>query len=595
MAEGKTSWESAFQRFLETLNDVGLHEHGLIVLNGTSSVAQLCQQEASKIRIPGRSEGELSGEFKTICELHKALVGTEARADEPRQELGDQVFDPEHVPGTPIWEFLQESCPFQNSLPVGYFYLITHFKLPTLGHHTFTVLNVNTNRSVSIAHADDIKWIVIDDAESSSRDYLYHLDFALSHEGVNLCILWFLFHSDKFSASTFELYILACLQSEERSTAQQMWFWYEFLTGKNLSLPDLGSASEPGPVFLLDPDIYHTPRPIPSPRHGILANQLGNRGFCPVLRKHLSSIPSQELAEKLRSALKQVPDGMVRSVRTTLYAAETTASYEIEYEYPSEDQVRSISQEIETILSDASFAITEDSLCSLNQTFLGNKSPTTYRNFQNWISTAYIPPKPSDVNSLMSSLLSCLDTILDDPFIDPITAATIIAIGFVDIHPFRDGNGRLHRFLLHFILSRKGFYDPGIILPLSKGILDSKEKYFESLRADRKYLMRVIDYTFDPQADTLTVNNPITHPWYRYPDMTATANFLRDALSATIDVHLPREIASAIQLAEALARLSSEAGIDEADGRKFLNKFLPSCGHLVIAQPRHITRRTRER
>ena len=33
--------------------------------------------------------------------------------------------------------------------------------------------------------------------------------------------------------------------------------------------------------------------------------------------------------------------------------------------------------------------------------------------------------------------------------IDPVVAASILAFGFVHFHPFEDGNGRLHRYLVH--------------------------------------------------------------------------------------------------------------------------------------------------
>ncbi len=37
--------------------------------------------------------------------------------------------------------------------------------------------------------------------------------------------------------------------------------------------------------------------------------------------------------------------------------------------------------------------------------------------------------------------------------LDPIVSAAILAFGFVYIHPFEDGNGRLHRYLFHHVLA----------------------------------------------------------------------------------------------------------------------------------------------
>ena len=36
-------------------------------------------------------------------------------------------------------------------------------------------------------------------------------------------------------------------------------------------------------------------------------------------------------------------------------------------------------------------------------------------------------------------------------------AAAAVAFGFVYIHPFEDGNGRLHRWRIHHVLARAGF------------------------------------------------------------------------------------------------------------------------------------------
>jgi Fic family protein len=38
-----------------------------------------------------------------------------------------------------------------------------------------------------------------------------------------------------------------------------------------------------------------------------------------------------------------------------------------------------------------------------------------------------------------------------------VAIAALVAFGFVFIHPFGDGNGRIHRFLIHQVLSTEGF------------------------------------------------------------------------------------------------------------------------------------------
>ena len=61
--------------------------------------------------------------------------------------------------------------------------------------------------------------------------------------------------------------------------------------------------------------------------------------------------------------------------------------------------------------------------------------------------------------------------------LDPVIAAAILAFGFVYIHPFEDGNGRIHRYLIHHILSKRGFNPPQLVFPVSAAILDRIEDY----------------------------------------------------------------------------------------------------------------------
>ncbi|MBC9209542.1 Fic family protein [Roseomonas aerophila] len=47
--------------------------------------------------------------------------------------------------------------------------------------------------------------------------------------------------------------------------------------------------------------------------------------------------------------------------------------------------------------------------------------------------------------------------------IDPVLQAAAIAFGFVTVHLFEDGNGRLHRFLVHHVLAERRFSPPGLV------------------------------------------------------------------------------------------------------------------------------------
>lgn len=54
--------------------------------------------------------------------------------------------------------------------------------------------------------------------------------------------------------------------------------------------------------------------------------------------------------------------------------------------------------------------------------------------------------------------------------------ASVLAFGFVYIHPLADGNGRVHRFLFNDILRRDGVLPESVILPISSVIAESSSE-----------------------------------------------------------------------------------------------------------------------
>jgi len=81
-----------------------------------------------------------------------------------------------------------------------------------------------------------------------------------------------------------------------------------------------------------------------------------------------------------------------------------------------------------------------------------------------------VPARPEDVRDLMEGLVQQAERFRQNSqSMDAVIMAASVAFGFVFIHPFMDGNGRLHRYLIHEILSAAGFTPKGIVyryLPL---------------------------------------------------------------------------------------------------------------------------------
>jgi hypothetical protein len=108
------------------------------------------------------------------------------------------------------------------------------------------------------------------------------------------------------------------------------------------------------------------------------------------------------------------------------------------------------------------------------------------------------------------------------------------------MHPFEDGNGRIHRFLIHNILSRRGFTPAGIMFPVSAVMLKQMGEYDASLEAFSKPLMPLIDYTLDDQGRMKVANN--TREFYRFIDLTPQAEALFAFIRETIEVELVEEL-----------------------------------------------------
>src|SRR5207247_11349201 len=76
---------------------------------------------------------------------------------------------------------------------------------------------------------------------------------------------------------------------------------------------------------------------------------------------------------------------------------------------------------------------------------------------------------------------------------DTVSAAAAIAFGFVYVHPFVDGNGRLHRWLVHHVLATAGYNPLGVVFPISAAILRRIDEYRTVLESYSAAMLPVID------------------------------------------------------------------------------------------------------
>ena len=125
--------------------------------------------------------------------------------------------------------------------------------------------------------------------------------------------------------------------------------------------------------------------------------------------------------------------------------------------------------------------ITKDFICELHKLVVQNTLKKElipeigkYRTLQVYIhGRDWIPPKPNEVPNEMKNLLSWYSK--NKKKIHPIILATYFHVAFETIHPFVDGNGRVGRLLMNFILHKYSY--PMINIPNK-----IKFRYYESLK-----------------------------------------------------------------------------------------------------------------
>jgi len=153
-------------------------------------------------------------------------------------------------------------------------------------------------------------------------------------------------------------------------------------------------------------------------------------------------------------------------------------------------------------------------------------------------------PIPEHISARHEDLESLVDGLIDYDLrtqgkIDPVIASASLSFGFVYIHPFSDGNGRIHRYLFHHVLAREGYNPPGMIFPVSAAILELIGRYGETLRSYSSKILPLIKCEPTRDNNVSVLNN--TGDYYRYFDASSHAIFLFSCVQRTIEKDLPEE------------------------------------------------------
>tara|TARA_R110002050_G_scaffold129000_1_gene250423 strand:+ start:18875 stop:20425 length:1551 start_codon:yes stop_codon:yes gene_type:complete len=386
-------------------------------------------------------------------------------------------------------------------------------------------------------------WQVLTPRHQPEETLYKQLVFALKYEGINLLVLKKLFE------------ILPKQEIESIITTEtlgqysrRIWFLYEWLFQTTLAIPNLERGNY---VELINDKIqYGLQEGVKSSRQRIINNLPGTVGFCPMIfrTKKLESYIQANLFHKQNAFINSVHKDVLQRAASFLLLKDSKASFTIEGENPGNNRAMRWGKAIGQA---GQIPLSLEELIRLQQIVIENSRFTAMglRKFGGFVGEHdritgepipdHISAKEQDVPQLINGLLATNETLKDQNY-DAILTAAVLAFGFVFIHPFVDGNGRLHRYILHHILASKKVAPQGVIFPVSSSILDHIDDYRTVLESYSHPLLDHIEWTETADHNVSVSNNTID--FYRYFDATPQAEFLYDCVADTLERVIPEEV-----------------------------------------------------
>lgn len=387
------------------------------------------------------------------------------------------------------------------------------------------------------------EWLLLTPRHAPADTLAGHLELALKWEGVSLAVL-----SALFRTVPAEEIAAVVREKPKGAYARRLWFLYEWLTGKELDVPDPGKVKA---VPVLDPrQQFAIQEGTLSSRHKVVDNLPGTREFCPLVRwtPALEELVGMKLDTRAREVIGRTHPDVVTRAAAFLLLQDSRSSFQIEGEQPSPERAarwgRAIAragamrlsvEELERlqgeVIGDARFVR------------LGLRAEGGFVGVHDRVTRQPIPKhvsaRPEDLPDLVSGVVE-YDGRAVAGGMDPVVTAAAVAFGFVYIHPFEDGNGRLHRWLIHHVLARAGYSPRGVIFPVSAAILREIDAYRKVLESYSEPLLPLIEWRATGRGNVEVLDDTGDH--YRYFDATAHAEFLYHCVRATVERDLPAEV-----------------------------------------------------
>lgn len=424
----------------------------------------------------------------------------------------------------------------ERATPAGYSALIEAYRLAVPPPRTLHA----TGERHRIVEADG--WRILTPRHTPKSTLAGHLTFALKHEGLDLAVLKRL-----FLALGDEPIAAIVRATPTGAYARRIWFLLEWLTGRRLDLPDATGGRY---VPVVDPRLQYAPVGESVSRQRVHDNLPGTPAFCPLVFRtaELEHQVASDLARRAQAVVADVPRDVLARTAAFLLLHDSRSSYAIEGERPPHTRIERWGRAIGEA---GRHELDADELLRLQALVIGDARFVTlgFRHEGGFVGEHdrrtrmplpdHVSARPEDVASLVQGVIACERG--RSRALDPVLAAAAIAFGFVYIHPFEDGNGRIHRYLIHHVLARHGFTPPGIVFPVSAAILQRIDAYRAALDSYAARLLPLIEWRPTAAFNVEVLND--TGDFYRFFDATPHAELLYACVRQTIEEDLPSETA----------------------------------------------------
>lgn len=423
----------------------------------------------------------------------------------------------------------------EPATPAGYAALIDAYDLQ--------VPLPRSRSAVSPKHGRNYKadgWTIFEARRLPEPTLYGHLEFALKNEGVDLLVLKRLF------AATGQGPVTELVQTHSTGIyARRVWFLFEWLMDAKLDVPDATSGAY---VDAIDTDMQWSMKGTASKRHRVRDNMPGTPDFCPLVFRtdYLRAIVARDLGQDAKNIVADVPADVLSRAAAFLLLKDSKSSFEIEGERPGPNRIqrwgRAIAQAGRRPISGQELDRLQGIVLEGNPMlkmglrtepgFIGEHDRKTHEPLPDHISARH-----EDLAAQMRGMVDYDRLVVKN--IDPVVAAGVLAFGFVFIHPYADGNGRLHRYLIHHVLAATGFSPEGVVFPVSAVMANDIPAYQRALEAYSGELLPFIDWRPAPDGNVVVLND--TADFYRYFDATPQVEFLYQCVERTVDFDLPYE------------------------------------------------------